>query len=108
MTGDDAVELLAAFERLSKALESPRNNGNAITVHAGGAAVWVVAWVAGLSCAFMLGATIVGAFWVSNEFERTAQERASIRADVNASKAYLSAIYQLAPHLKPEEKTDER
>lgn len=96
----DLRELSRVIRTLTEQQSAP--SPSSITVQAGGAAIWSVAWIAGLSCAFMLGMGVVGSLWISAEFGRNGQERAELRSSINANKAYLSAIYQVAPQLKPE------
>jgi hypothetical protein len=78
--------------------ENTRKNGaknssaSHIDVHAGGAATWMIAWIASLCCAFMCGLSIFGGYMIIQN-----------TASINANKAYLSAIYQMAPQLKPKE-----
>lgn len=88
----DLRELSRVIRTLTEQQSAP--SPSSITVQAGGAAIWSVAWIAGLSCAFMLGMGVVGSLWISAEFGRNGQERAELRSSINANKAYLSAIYQ--------------
>lgn len=104
MESKDATELMESFERLAKILEASRTSGGAanITVQAGGAAVWAVAWVAGLSCAFMLGVVLVGSFWVVNDRAEQREQIRDIRTATNEHDDYISAAYMAAPSLKLE------
>lgn len=78
----------------------PKNANNAvITVNAGGVGVWV----ATTSCIAMLGIVIVGALWASREFSRVDQQLIELREENKTMQTYLSAIYQIAPSLKPKE-----
>lgn len=59
----------SALERVRRDLDMllPKNTNNAvITVNAGGVGVWI----ATTACFVMLTALLVGAFWVSREFNR--------------------------------------
>lgn len=59
----------SALERVRRDLDMllPKNANNAvITVNAGGVGVWI----ATTACFVMLTALLVGAFWVSREFNR--------------------------------------
>lgn len=102
MEEDQGEKLLAAFDRMAERLErTSTNRGNSsINVNAGGAGVWVVAWVAGLACAFMLGLSISDARSNAQEFQRAANERAELRKRDNDFQDYISAIYQVAPELQ--------
>lgn len=101
MDGTEAQQILAAFDRIADRLERANSvSRSSISVHAGGAAIWIVAWIAGLCCAFMAGTVFVGGFWVLDQSSRAAAERAELRKRDNDFQDYISAIYQAAPDLQ--------
>lgn len=115
MDETDHKELIEALSRVTRSLdnfgrptESGRNTGQQggmssvrISQDAGKAP----AWIAASCCAFMLGTLIPGAFWISGEFGETDQQLIELREENKTMQSFLSAIYQIAPHLKPEEKS---
>lgn len=69
-----------------------------IRIDAGGIGVILAA----SACAIMLACGVIGALWASHELARIDREMAEVRARAQAQQAYLNAIYQAAPQLKPE------
>lgn len=85
----------------NRSSETEKNSStSSIQVHAGGAALWVVAWISSMACCLMLGMAIVGGLWGSSAFQQAAQERAENRARISDAKDYIAAIYQVAPELQ--------
>ena len=99
---DSIEEMLQTAETLARATGHSFGSSSKIEVHAGGAAIWGIAWFCSICAAFMAGAMMVGGLWVSGEFTQSAQDDTELRQSVNANKAYLSALFQRNPGLKAE------
>ena len=105
LTREERQELLLALQAVANGLRtlnpSQSNQGtSSIEVNAGGASVWVAAWIASIACALMLGMAFVGGFWMLRETNQSAQERAELRRRDADFQDYISAIYQAAPELQ--------
>lgn len=98
----NAEEIAKIFAEYNRLMGNNTDNTSSasIKVHAGGAAVWVAAWMASTCCAIMLGASFVGGFWISQEASSAAAERAELRSEIRDAKDYISATYQIAPELQ--------
>lgn len=82
------AELAEAIDGLAQMMRSARNTNSAtISVQAGGVGVWI----ATCCCSVMLGiGLVVGSLYLDQQRQ------------IGELRAYLSAIYMQAPHLKPE------
>lgn len=81
----------SALERVRRDLDHllPRGNNSAtITVNAGGVGVWI----ATSACCVMLAIALFLGLWVID-----------LSRKISALEQYVTAIYMMAPHLKPEE-----
>ena len=78
------------------------NNRMSFHINAGGVGVWicVTCFVSVLACC------LVGSFWMSSELSSIHQDLKDRKDENDAMKSYLSAIYMLAPQLKPKEDKD--
>lgn len=90
-------ELAGALRRFED-MATNRSHAS-IRVEAGGAGVWI----ATTACLVMLGMMLVGGLWISREFGRIDAQMAEQARKIDDSQDYLSAIYQVAPQLKPEQ-----
>lgn len=89
---NDAIQ---AAGRIANALGGNRAE---IRIDAGGIGVMI----ATAACMVMLACGVLGALWVSREFARYDTQIGELRQRDKAHEAYLNAIYQAAPQLKPE------
>ena len=83
----------SALERVRRDLDMllPKNTNNAvITVNAGGVGVWI----ATTACIVMLAVNIALLFMIAGHDRK-----------IERMQDHLNAIYMMAPHLKPEDKT---
>lgn len=93
-------EMLQTAESLARATGHSFGSSSKIEIHAGGAAIWAIAWFCSFCAAFMAGAMLVGGFWVNSALDGSAAERAELRKRDADFQDYLSAIYQAAPELQ--------
>jgi hypothetical protein len=104
---DSAGALNEAARRLeaaSRNFATANSNQSTVTLQAGGAGVWV----ATTCCLIMLFSGLMGAFWVSREFNQIDAQMTTLRNDNDVMRQYLSSIYQQAPWLtRPTEKQKE-
>ena len=91
----EVADAEAAARRIAHAF-SPKSQSS-VHVEAGGIGLWIAA----TACLVMLSCGLVGAFWMSRELSRVDTELATLRSRDAAMQAYLNAIYQSAPQLRP-------
>jgi hypothetical protein len=73
---------------LAELLGARNNNQSTVTLNAGGVGVWI----AGTCCLVMLAALLVGAFWISGEFDRI-NSRFNDQTDVDSVQdAYIHKL----------------
>lgn len=87
----DSVEQIIAI----KGLGSTNSAASNININAGGIAVWAAV----TACLVMLAVTIVSAIFVSIVLNDQGRQ-------IGRAQDHLTAIYMMAPHLKPKENTD--
>lgn len=103
-------ELKARLERqmsdLGEAIRGMDNSRNTsqsgvstITVNAGGVGVWVCATL----CGMMLIASLIGAIWMSREFNRYDVSLSERKQESDRAQTYLSSIYGRMPQWMREE-----
>jgi len=97
---DSIEEMLQTAETLARATGHSFGSSSKIEVHAGGAAMWGIAWFCSFCAAFMAGAMLIGGFWVSSELSRNAQERTELRRTDLDLRDYISAAYQISPEFQ--------
>lgn len=104
--GADVERLEALADRLAQLMQRQSVGTATITIHAGGLGIWICA-----SCALaMMVAVVMGSIFVARGFAATDAELARAAAENQARKdenskmlTYLSAIYSMAPQLKPKD-----
>lgn len=88
--GAKLAEALEKFSRKADQLmESGNRNTAKIDINAGGTGVWI----ATTACCVMVAVGLFMGLWVVD-----------LSRKVSALEQYVTAIYMMAPHLKPEEK----
>ena len=88
----DAVNRMAVDGNLSR-------NSNNININAGGVGVWVCVSL----CGMMLVGMMMGAFWMSREFNRYDTDLSERKAESDRAQTYLSSIYGRMPQWMREE-----
>lgn len=96
----DARDLSDAFGKLAGSLDKL---GSPTTVTAridmGGAGVWA----ATCACLVMVAVMFASGFWVTWAFGQMQRQVDTLQRASETQEAYLQAIYQIAPQLKPKE-----
>lgn len=88
----DAVNRMAVDGNLSR-------NSNNININAGGVGVWICVSL----CGMMLVGMMMGAFWMSREFNRYDSDLSERKAESDRAQTYLSSIYGRMPQWMREE-----
>lgn len=98
---ENLKELREGVEGLLKerGLGSHNSSASTVTVSAGGLAVWVAASACAVAVAVTIVAVIFGALAIS-ELGRQLNDQGR---QVGRAQDHLTAIYMMAPHLKPKE-----
>ena len=93
-------EELARLAHVIDRIESNRSNSNTTKIHinAGGVGIWICV----TCCCCMLVGLFMHTQGSNREFSRMDSRMSSIESAQSKSQAYLNAIYQKAPFLKPE------
>lgn len=100
MDAGDAKDLTDGLGRLASSLDRIGSPSTAnVRIDAGGAGVWA----ATSACMVMLGVLFVSLLWVGHEFDRISGRIDELTRRSETQEAYLQAIYQIAPTLKPKE-----
>jgi len=102
---DDAMDrILRTLERAERDISSymsPKQSETvsaaSINVNAGGAGIWLAAWIASICCAMSLVAMAFGIVWMLHQAK-----------EIDDLNAYLQAIYQQAPALQESLKKQEK
>lgn len=91
----DRVERELSSQMSSKCSEN--TSASTITVNAGGAGIWMAAWIASVCCAMSLVTMAFGIAWMLHQAKQI--------DDLNA---YIQAVYQVAPALQETLKQKEK
>ncbi len=95
-------QMMQLDERL-KAMDTGRATAQSgvstITVNAGGVGVWICATL----CGMMLVGGMIGAIWMSREFNRYDVALSERKAEADRAQTYLSSIYGRMPQWMREE-----
>jgi hypothetical protein len=102
---DDRIEsILDTLGRAEKEISSQLSgraseatSASTITVNAGGAGIWMAAWIASVCCAMSLVTMAFGIAWMLHQAKQI--------DDLNA---YIQAVYQVAPALQETLKQKEK
>lgn len=78
---------------------SSHNGVSTITINAGGVGVWVCATFSGM----ILVAVLIGAFWMSREFNRYDVALSERKQEADRAQTYLSSIFGRMPQWMREE-----
>lgn len=87
------------LERIDSSGNGNHNGVSTITINAGGVGVWVCATLSGM----ILVAVLVGAFWMSREFNRYDVSLSERKQEADRAQTYLSSIYGRMPQWMREE-----
>ena len=108
MEKGDADRIIEAFQGLRDSLEAlhslDRSQRQEIHINAGGIGVWV----ATTCCLIMLACFVLGSVWVSRELNHFDSENQARKSENEKAQSYISAIYVLAPSLRPKESTNKK
>lgn len=74
-------------------------NSNNINLNAGGVGVWLCVCM----CLMMMVAVVIGAFWMSREFNRYDSDLSERKSESDRAQTYLSSIYGRMPQWMREE-----
>jgi len=101
---DEQRELVDALHRFSSTADKVMslNSGNttsSIQVNAGGVGVWICVCL----CCMMLVSMVMGAVWMSREFNRYDSDLSERKAESDRAQTYLSSIYGRMPQWMREE-----
>jgi hypothetical protein len=98
----DAQDLADGLGRMASALDRLNMPSTAtVTIDAGGTGVWA----ATAACLVMVAVMFASGFWVTWAFGQMQGQIDVLKASSETQEAYLQAIYQIAPQLKPKEST---
>lgn len=100
----DQRALIDALDRFTDKADKilSLNSGNttrSIQVNAGGIGVWICVCL----CCMMLVSVVMGAVWMSREFNRYDSDLSERKAESDRSQTYLSSIYGRMPQWMREE-----
>ncbi len=104
----DAKEITTGVARLLESLDKfGRGTSATARVDAGGAGVWAATTACLVMLTMSVTAIAIGGMWVSREFSVLQEQVDTLKRESETQEAYLQAIYQIAPHLKPKDQSEE-
>ena len=100
----DQKELIEALHRFSDRSEkllsmNSHSSGNTINMGSGERGIWICV----VLCAMMMCSLVIGAFWMSREFNRYDIALSERKEEGDRSQTYLSSIYGRMPQWMREE-----
>lgn len=101
-------------DQIKKALmERNTNTGNTssgslfLNINAGSLSLWLAAGICVVVMAFILGASIMGGFWLMREFDRIDKRGGDQEVKIDRANTFLSAIWANAPELEKKVKAEQ-
>jgi hypothetical protein len=108
MEKGDADRIIEAFQGLRDSLEAlhslDRSQRQEFHINAGGVGVWI----ATTCCVAMICCMLIGSIFLTFELSSIHQDNADRKSESARMQSYLSAIYNIAPSLKPKDVTTKK